>query len=168
MQLGELWANLSLTLAAFADVARPFLQDTITKGPSGQETVHRGRSQAAAVLPGDRRVLRRAAARHATRCVPRADELASGFERGVKGLEGSPGLNRRLSTFLGDLEDFAQDPIVPIGFQDLIQTGEGARPADQPHHAGADGLQLHVAVLPQRGQHPQRRRLATAPGCGSW
>ena len=33
----QLWANLSLTSAAFADVARPFLQDTITKGAGGQE-----------------------------------------------------------------------------------------------------------------------------------
>jgi ABC-type transporter Mla subunit MlaD len=121
VQLGELWANLSLTLAAFADVARPFLQDTITKGPSGQETFIEEAPKLrpffratgdffAELQPGTRAL------------VPRADELASAFEKGVKGLEGSPGLNRRLSTFLGDLEDFASDPIVPIGFRDLIQT----------------------------------------------
>ena len=33
VQQAQLWVNLDLTLAAFADVARPFLQDTITKGP---------------------------------------------------------------------------------------------------------------------------------------
>src|SRR5213593_2898144 len=35
---GELWANLDLTLGAFADVARPFLQETISKGPQGMQT----------------------------------------------------------------------------------------------------------------------------------
>ena len=89
VQLGELWGNLSLTLAAFADVARPFLQDTITKGPSGQETfieeapALRGLFRAtgdffAELQPGT------AALR------PRADEVANAFEPGVEGLEGSP------------------------------------------------------------------------------
>src|SRR4029453_5665109 len=35
---GALWANLDLTIAAFADVARPFLQETISKGPGGLQT----------------------------------------------------------------------------------------------------------------------------------
>ncbi len=127
VQLGELWVNLSLTLAAFADVARPFLQDTITKGPSGQETFiaqaprlrpfFRATGDFFAELQPGTRALR-----------PRADELANAFEQGVKGLEGSPGLNRRLSTFLGDLEDFARDPIVPIGFRDLVQTVQALDP----------------------------------------
>jgi len=127
VQLGELWGNLSLTLAAFADVARPFLQDTITKGPSGQETFIETAPKIrplfratgdffAALEPGTDAL------------VPRADELAAGFERGVKGLAGSPGLNRRLSVFLGDLQDFAEDPIVPIGFKDLIQTVKALDP----------------------------------------
>ena len=121
-------ATSSLTLAAFADVARPFLQDTISKGPSGQETFieeaptlrpfFRATGKFFAELQPGTDALR-------ATC---ADELASGFERGVKGLEGSPGLNRRLSTFLGDLEDFAQDPIVPIGFKDLIQTVKALDP----------------------------------------
>lgn len=127
VQLGELWSNLALTLGAFADVARPFLQDTITKGPSGQETFieeapklrpfFRSTGEFFAELQPGTRALRGS-----------AGTLASGFERGVRGLEGSPGLNRRLTTFLGDLEDFARDPIVPIGFKDLIQTVKSLNP----------------------------------------
>ena len=127
VQLGELWVNLSLTLGAFADVARPFLQDTISKGPSGQETFievaptlrpfFRSTGEFFAELQPGTRALRGS-----------ADQLASGFEKGVKGLEGSPGLNRRLGTFLGDLEDFARDPVVPIGFQDLVETVKSLDP----------------------------------------
>jgi len=127
VQLGELWGNLSLTLAAFADVARPFLQDTISKGPSGQETFI---EEAPTLRPFFRATGKFFAELEpgTDALVPRADELASAFERGVKGLKGSPALNARLSTFLGDLEDFAQNPIVPIGFKDLIQTVTSLNP----------------------------------------
>ncbi len=119
-QLGSLWANLSLTLAAFADVARPFLQDTITKGVGGQE-------QAIETFPKLRPFFDAngeffATLQPGTRALSKAaPELARGFEQGVKGLAGSPAFNRRLSTFLGDFEDFASDPIVPIGFRDLSE-----------------------------------------------
>ncbi len=127
VQLGELWSNLALTLGAFADVARPFIQDTISKGPGGQETFieeapklrpfFRLTGEFFGELKPGTSALRGS-----------ADTLASGFERGVKGLQGSPGLNRRLTVFLGDLEDFANDPIVPIGFKDLIQTVKALDP----------------------------------------
>ncbi len=126
VQLGSLWANLSLTLAAFADVARPFLQDTITKGVGGQE-------QAIETFPKLRPFFDAngeffATLQPGTRALTRgAPELARGFEQGVKGLAGSPAFNRRLSTFLSDFEDFAADPIVPIGFRDL---GELVRALD--------------------------------------
>ena len=127
LQQGELWAGLDLTLAAFADVARPFLQDTISKGPSGLETAietfpklrpfFRATGEFFATLQPGARALNAS-----------APTLASGFEKGVKGLQGSPALNRRLTTFLGDFEAFAQDPIVPIGFKDLISTVDALNP----------------------------------------
>ena len=126
-QLGELWVGLDLTLAAFADVARPFLQETITKGPSGQETFIQEAPQL--------RPFFRTTGEFFAKLQPgtdalngRADNLARGFEEGVTALKGSPAFNRRLDTFLGDLEDFAQDPIVPIGFKDLIQTVKALDP----------------------------------------
>ena len=127
VQLGELWGGLSLTLTAFADVARPFLQDTISKGPSGQETF----IEEAPTLRSFFRATGNFFAElepGTDALVPQAENVAQGFERGVQGLKGSPGLNRRLSVFLGDLEDFATDPIVPIGFKDLIQTVKALDP----------------------------------------
>jgi ABC-type transporter Mla subunit MlaD len=120
VQLGQLWSNLSLTLAAFADVARPFLQETITEGVGGQE-------QAIESFPKLRPFFAATGdffetLQPGTRALRlSADDLARGFEEGVKGLADSPAFNRRLSAFLGDLEDFARDPIVPIGFRDLVE-----------------------------------------------
>ena len=124
----ELWANLDLTLAAFADVARPFLQETIRRGVEGQQTAietfpqirpfFRATGEFFNTLQPGARALRQS-----------APTLASAFTKGIKGLEGSPGLNRRLSRYLRDLEDFATDPLVPIGFKDLIETVKSLDPA---------------------------------------
>jgi ABC-type transporter Mla subunit MlaD len=124
---GELWANLDLTIAAFADVSRPFLQETISKGVGGQET-------AIETFPVIRPFFRQtgkffatlqpgAAALHDS-----APTLAHAFETGTTTLRGSPAFNRRLESFLGDLRDFAQDPVVPIGFRDLMDTVEALDP----------------------------------------
>jgi ABC-type transporter Mla subunit MlaD len=124
----ELWANLDLTISAFADVARPFLQETIRRGPGGQETAietfpqirpfFRSTGEFFAELQPGARALRRS-----------APTLASAFTKGITGLEGSPAFNRRLSRYLGDLEDFATDPLVPIGLKDLIETVKSIDPA---------------------------------------
>ena len=125
---GELWANLDLTIKAFADVARPFLQDTIRLGPEGQQT-------AIETFPKIRPFLKSTGEFFATlkpgaaSLRKHAPTLADAFTIGVKGLEGSPALNRRLSVFLNDLEDFATDPLVPIGLKDLVETVKALDPA---------------------------------------
>ena len=157
VQQGELWANLDLTLAAFADVARPFLQDTISKGPSGLETAidtfpklrpfFKATGEFFATLQPGARALNSS-----------APTLARGFELGVKGLKGSPGFNRRLTTFLEDFQRLRSGPDRPDRLQGPDLHRERAQPAGQLHHPGADGLQLHGAVLPQRIEPAERRR----------
>ena len=125
---GELWANLDLTIAAFADVARPFLQETIRRGPEGLQTAietfpqirpfFRSTGRFFAELQPGARALERS-----------APTLASAFTKGIKGLEGSPAFNRRLSVYLRDLEAFATNPLVPIGFKDLVETVKALDPA---------------------------------------
>jgi phospholipid/cholesterol/gamma-HCH transport system substrate-binding protein len=118
---GELWANLDLTLAAFADVARPFLQETISKGPKGLQT-------ATETFPRIRPFFRESAKFFhnlqpgAVALRQSAPTLADAFEIGTPVLRDSVGFNQRLGTFLRDLQKFAQDPIVPIGFRDLVNT----------------------------------------------
>ena len=109
-------------------MARPFLQETIRLGPEGMQTAietfpqirpfFRSTGEFFAELQPGARALRRS-----------APTLASAFTKGIEGLEGSPGFNRRLSTYLGDLEDFATDPLVPIGFKDLVETVKALDPA---------------------------------------
>ena len=124
---GELWANFDLTIAAFADVSRPFLQETISKGPKGQLT-------AIQTFPKIRPYFREtgrffaklqpgAAALHDS-----APTLAHAFETGTQTLRASPAFNRRLETFLGKLRSFATDPLVPIGFRDLMDTVDALDP----------------------------------------
>jgi ABC-type transporter Mla subunit MlaD len=125
---GQLWANLDLTIAAFADVARPFLQETIRRGPEGLQTAietfpqirpfFRSTGRFFAELQPGARALERS-----------APTLASAFTKGIKGLEGSPAFNRRLSVYLRDLETFATNPLVPIGFKDLVETVKALDPA---------------------------------------
>ena len=50
----QLWANLDLTISAFADVARPFLQETIRRGPGGDADGDRDVPADPAVLPQHR------------------------------------------------------------------------------------------------------------------
>jgi ABC-type transporter Mla subunit MlaD len=115
---GELWANLDLTIAAFADVARPFLQETISKGPEGLRT-------ATETFPRIRPYFRETQKFFANlrpgsvALRESAPTLADAFQHGTPVLRASVGFNRRLSDFLRDVQTFAQDPIVPIGFRDL-------------------------------------------------
>jgi ABC-type transporter Mla subunit MlaD len=127
---GALWANLDLTIAAFADVARPFLQETISKGPEGQQT-------AIETFPVIRPFFRESAKFFANlqpgaaALGDSAPTLAHAFETGTETLRGSPAFNRRLQAFLNDLRDFAEDPIVPIGLRDLFDLVEALDPTLQ-------------------------------------
>jgi ABC-type transporter Mla subunit MlaD len=121
VQQGELWANLDTTFAAFADIAKPFLQETITKGVGGQQT-------AIETFPKIRPFFRETQ-QFFTNLQPgsaalatSAPTLAHAFETGTTTLKGSPKFNRQLESFLRDLQNFAQDPVVPIGFKDLSDT----------------------------------------------
>jgi ABC-type transporter Mla subunit MlaD len=124
---GELWANLDLTIAAFADVSRPFLQETISKGPGGQQT-------AIETFPKIRPFFRESQKFFANlkpgaaALADSAPTLAHAFETGTRTLRASPAFNRRLQTFLTDFQDFAQDPLVPIGLRDLFDTVEALDP----------------------------------------
>jgi hypothetical protein len=124
---GELWANLDLTLGAFADVARPFLQETISKGPQGMQT-------AIDTFPHIRPFFRETQ-KFFTNLQPgavalrnSAPTLADAFQHGAPVLRQSVGFNRQLASFLGDLRTFAENPIVPIGFRDLVDTVQALDP----------------------------------------
>jgi ABC-type transporter Mla subunit MlaD len=118
---GQMFVNLDETFTAFAEVARPFIQQAIERGPSGLDT-------ATEVFPKVRPFFRNAAQffselKPGTRALrPVSDELADAFETGVTNTRRAIKLNQRLTRFLRSLQRLAQDPLVPIAIRDLTET----------------------------------------------
>ena len=124
---GELFANLDTTFTALADVARPFIQDTISKSPPAEDT-------AIAEFPQQRPFLRNTAGlmrelRPGVAVLPEtAPPLADALEYGISSLRRSPALNRRLEGVFRAVERFATDPLVPRGIQRLNDTVVSLKP----------------------------------------
>jgi virulence factor Mce-like protein len=123
----ELFANLDTTFTALSEVARPFIQDTITKSPPAEDT-------AIAEFPQQRPFLRNTAGlmrelRPGVRVLPEtAPDLADALEFGVTSLRRAPALNRRLARLFVSLQDFAEDPLVPRGINRLNDTVVSLKP----------------------------------------
>jgi virulence factor Mce-like protein len=117
----QLFANLDTTFIAWASVARPYLQETISKGPGGLQT-------AIDTFPKIRplflntQLLFETLQPGAAALNDSMPALANGTTIGVKALAGAPNLNRLLGEFFTTLQAFAEDPFVPIGFRDLLST----------------------------------------------
>jgi ABC-type transporter Mla subunit MlaD len=116
-----LFVSLDTTFRAFADVAFPYIQESITRGPSGLDTAtevfpkvtpfFQNTQQFFTELQPGFRALR---ASH--------KDLADAFVTGVSSVRRSVALNGRLTKFLQALNRLAQDPLVPIALRDLVTT----------------------------------------------
>lgn len=123
----DLFRSLDKTFIAWASVARPYLQDTITGGPPALD-------QAIHSFPIQRRFMANAegffhelrpgivALRKA------APALANAFTIGTPALERATKLNDQLRETFAKLQDFSSDPLVPLALQRLTQTGEALAP----------------------------------------
>jgi virulence factor Mce-like protein len=123
----DLFVNLDTTFTALSDVARPFIQDTITKSPPAEDT-------AIAEFPQQRPFLRNTAGlmrelRPGIRVLPATmPDLADALEFGVTSLRRMPALNKRLERVFLALERFANDPLVPRGIKRLNDTVVSLKP----------------------------------------
>jgi virulence factor Mce-like protein len=123
----QLFVNLDVTFAALADVARPFLQDTISKSPPTMDT-------AISEFPRQRPFLRNTAAfarelRPGVRVLPvTLPDLADALEFGTPTLRRTPRFNRQLEGVFQALERFATDPLVPRGVRRLTDTVSSLKP----------------------------------------
>jgi virulence factor Mce-like protein len=126
-QQGELIANLDTTFTALASVARPFLQETISKSPPTEQT-------AIDEFPKQRPFIRNSAAffrelRPGAAVLPEtAPVLASALEAGVPALRRSPPFNRDLADSFKALQKFATNPVVPAGIDRLDKTMKSLDP----------------------------------------
>jgi virulence factor Mce-like protein len=126
----SLFAALDRTFAAFARVSRPYIQETIEKGPPTLDAVN-------ADLPAVRPFFRDSA-RFFTALKPGAKALgetspviAEALHAGVPALNASPVLNNQLQPTAQALVDFQNAPGVFNGLDLLIDTNNQLKPALQ-------------------------------------
>jgi len=119
-QQAQLFDNLDTTFAALREVARPFIQDTISGGPPALDAAIRDFPIQRPFLANTQGLfhdLRPGAAALRTSAGTIADALAAG----IKVLPRTPGLNNRLASLLEELEKFSEDVRVPRGLRATTQ-----------------------------------------------
>ena len=112
----ELFVNLDTTFRALREVARPYIQDSITGGVPALEAAIRSFPIQRPFLQNTQglfRELRPGAAALRTS----APTIADALEEGAKVLPRTPPFNRRLADLLEELQRFAEDPMVPRGLR---------------------------------------------------
>ena len=125
---GQLFVDLNTTFAAFADVARPFIQESISKGPETEDvaidTLPRIRPFIAntAGLFGD---LRPGFAAFA----PVSADAAQAVSVGVKALRLAPAFNAQLDPTAQALLNLTNNAGAREGISDLTDLGLSLRPA---------------------------------------
>ena len=112
----DLFANLDTTFAALREVARPYIQDSISGGPPALDSAIRS-------FPVQRPFLRNTEGlfrelRPGVRSLrASAPTLADALQTGARVLPRTPPFNRRLASLLDELQTFAEDPMVPRGLR---------------------------------------------------
>ncbi len=123
----SLFKNLDVTMSALREVARPYIQDSITGAKpaldAGIEALPRQRpfidnttGLMVELQPGA------AALRDA------APVLASALGTGIEVLPKTPPLSRRLNSLLLEVQRFAEDPLVPQGINNTTQLVKTLQP----------------------------------------
>jgi len=123
----ELFVNLDTTFGALREVARPFIQDSITGGVPALDTAIR-------TFPIQRPFLRntellfRELGPGAAALRTSAPTMADALEAGTRVLPRTPPFNRRLASVLEELQTFAEDPMVPRGLRSTTTALRSLKP----------------------------------------
>jgi len=127
-QQASMFRALDLTFAAFARVSRPFIQETISKGP---ETLDTATEDLPALRPFLRDSERFFAALKpgATALAETSPTIAAALKAGTPALEASPALNAQLPPTAEALLAFQEAPGVFNGLDLLIETNDLLQPA---------------------------------------
>ena len=123
----ELFENLDTTFAALASVARPSIQETISRSPAAEDAGIRGFPQQRPFLENTAGLARDLAPGAAV--LPSTlPDLADALELGTPALRRTPELNRRVESLFTTLADFSTDPIVKLGVDRLRDTAGSLKP----------------------------------------
>jgi virulence factor Mce-like protein len=126
-QQASLFVNLDTTFSAFAAIARPYLQDSISGGPPALQT-------AIDELPKQRAFLANSEGffhdlRPGVKALSgAAEDLSDAFTVGEPALRKSVQLNKDLKPVFASVQRFAEDPLVALGVRDLGETARIANP----------------------------------------
>jgi virulence factor Mce-like protein len=123
----SLFVNLDASFTAFASIARPFLQETISESVPSEEVAIRD-------FPRQRPFIRNNTAffrelRPGVAVLPHgAPILADAFEAGTEVLPKTKQMNEDLADVFEALADFSNDPTVRPGVQQLTRLASSLRP----------------------------------------
>jgi virulence factor Mce-like protein len=117
----ELFGNLDITFRALANIARPYLQDSISGGPPALDEAIKDFPQQRPFLANSEALFREL--RPGVRALrTSAPVLADALEIGTPTLRRSVAFNNRLKPTFQALQRFAEDPLVSLGVRDLQST----------------------------------------------
>ncbi len=123
----RLFVGAASTFGALAEVARPFIQDTIAEGPATLDTAIESFRVQRPFLENTTRLM--ADLRPGvSSLVDAAPDLSEALRIGRPVLLRTPAFDRRLEKLLISLQDFATDDVVPTGVSDLTDTAKALRP----------------------------------------
>jgi virulence factor Mce-like protein len=110
----DLFVNLDTTMRALRQVARPFIQDSITRGQPALDEGIRDFPQQRPFLANTQGLFHdlRPGVRALRSAAP---VLADALGEGIRVLPRTPPLDRRLADVLKELRTFSNDPLVPRG-----------------------------------------------------
>ena len=153
----SLFVNLDTSFTAFASIARPFLQETISESPPSEQVAIRE-------FPLQRPFIRNNTAffrelRPGVAVLPHAAPiLADAFEAGTEVLPKTKQTNEDLADVFEALADFSNDQNVRVGRAPAhppVDLAAADAPLPQAH---PDHLQLRDDLPPQRGEPALRGR----------
>lgn len=123
----QMFVALNGTFAAFADIARPFLQETISKTPETLRTTSETLPTIRPFLDNNRKLfidLQPGAAVLATS----APQIETALRAGIPALETSPQLNAQLAPTAASLLTLTEDPTSRTGIDRLTELGNELSP----------------------------------------
>jgi virulence factor Mce-like protein len=123
----QLFVNLDTTFGALREVARPYIQESISEGPATLQAAIDSFPVQRPFLANTEGLFRelQPGVRSLASTAP---DLADALEVGTPTLGRYPPFNERLASLLDELATFAEDPLVPRGIRRLTDTATSLRP----------------------------------------
>jgi virulence factor Mce-like protein len=126
----SLFDNLDTTMAALRGVARPYIQDSITRGKPALDEGIRDLPRQRPFLANTAGLMREL--RPGIRALrSAAPPLSDALGTGIQVLPRTPPLNQRLQSLLDELKTFSDDPLVPRGINATTQAVKALDPVLQ-------------------------------------